>query len=511
MGRSPKAYGHSPPEAIADVDNPRSEASVLHLSSFPLNALRPASLLVLLASPGCSNTGGVSGRVVDALTDTPAAGVEVSIKGTTLRATAGEDGRYAIDDVVPGQQEVVVAGSDAAALAPLTITVGARSTVEAADLRVVAAPPTDGVYFPGDQGLVAVPSLAGSSVQALYGGGSLTPNLVVTQRVAPSSQLPAVPLDSRLVVRDAETTSVGVYAVTESMTNLTGRSERTWSVGGTPTGATVESASGVHLVTLNHLDGGVYAVVRAGAGGLRGVSLLRAYPGEPLALPAGVYPSDTKEYGAARDYVRAACTTGWHKDHNPTCGDIARLIDLPADPNCSPGFLQLTDHGTVFATPKCEQWVEVEFLAVGDGRWIIDSLAAPVREGEDTFAGEAEPAPAAAASADGPPKTMREMMEEARRDRDGASVGKAASIVFASGDDQVVRTKEGIRLRTATVRGMDGRPLDPQPVITWSVSPPEVARLNNRGRLVPVANGEAVVEAAIGGVRGQYRVQVNVE
>ena len=59
-------------------------------------------MVLLTAGPGCAQ-GGLTGRVVGGNPVTPLAGVEVEIRGTSLRTTTDSAGDFRIDDVGPGQ------------------------------------------------------------------------------------------------------------------------------------------------------------------------------------------------------------------------------------------------------------------------------------------------------------------------------------------------------------------------------------------------------------------------
>lgn len=64
-------------------------------------------LLTGLAMPGAAQTtGSILGQVVEQGTDRPLAGVSVTVVGTTLGTTTGEDGRFVIAAVPPGERAV---------------------------------------------------------------------------------------------------------------------------------------------------------------------------------------------------------------------------------------------------------------------------------------------------------------------------------------------------------------------------------------------------------------------
>src|SRR3989440_2999609 len=64
---------------------------------------------VLLSSPLTAQQGEVTGRVTDKASGQGLAGAQVSIVGTTIRALTGQDGRYRVVNVAPGQASVRVA------------------------------------------------------------------------------------------------------------------------------------------------------------------------------------------------------------------------------------------------------------------------------------------------------------------------------------------------------------------------------------------------------------------
>ena len=64
-----------------------------------------------------------------------------------------------------------------------------------------------------------------------------------------------------------------------------------------------------------------------------------------------------------------------------------------------------------------------------------------------------------------------------------------------------------IAVEHATVLADDGTALDPQPAVTWTVTPDTVAKLDG-DKVVPLANGEATVTAAVGDIKSEYKVTV---
>ena len=70
-----------------------------------------------------------------------------------------------------------------------------------------------------------------------------------------------------------------------------------------------------------------------------------------------------------------------------------------------------------------------------------------------------------------------------------------------------VHTLDAAALNHASVLDANGAALEPQPAITWTVTPDTVAKLEG-DKVVPVANGEATLTAAIGDVKGEYKLVV---
>lgn len=82
-----------------------------------------------------------------------------------------------------------------------------------------------------------------------------------------------------------------------------------------------------------------------------------------------------------------------------------------------------------------------------------------------------------------------------------------AAIVLGGGVDAVFSVAP-VPLRAATVTDRDGASLDPQPVVSWTIEPSSVARLEGE-RLIPLANGTATVTAVSSGVRASYSLVVD--
>lgn len=82
-----------------------------------------------------------------------------------------------------------------------------------------------------------------------------------------------------------------------------------------------------------------------------------------------------------------------------------------------------------------------------------------------------------------------------------------ASIKFDGEATTTVHTMDAVAVNKATVLDKDGKALDPQPALTWKVSPDAVAKLDGT-KVTPVANGEASVEAKVGEIKASYKFVV---
>ncbi len=72
-----------------------------------LGAAAVAGLLVALPAPALGQQGTITGRVTDQSTGLPIVGAQVTIAGTTRRALTDQAGQYRLDNVTPGQMELV--------------------------------------------------------------------------------------------------------------------------------------------------------------------------------------------------------------------------------------------------------------------------------------------------------------------------------------------------------------------------------------------------------------------
>lgn len=82
-----------------------------------------------------------------------------------------------------------------------------------------------------------------------------------------------------------------------------------------------------------------------------------------------------------------------------------------------------------------------------------------------------------------------------------------ASIKFDGEPTVTVHTLDAVAVNKATVLDTDGKAIEPQPALTWKVSPDTVAKLETTN-VTPVGNGEATVEASVGTVKGSYKFVV---
>lgn len=84
-----------------------------------------------------------------------------------------------------------------------------------------------------------------------------------------------------------------------------------------------------------------------------------------------------------------------------------------------------------------------------------------------------------------------------------------ASIKFTGEPTVSVHTMDSVPVNKATVLDKEGKAIDPQPKLTWKVTPDTVAKLDEaKGVVTPAGNGEASVEASVGTVKGSYKFVV---
>lgn len=84
-----------------------------------------------------------------------------------------------------------------------------------------------------------------------------------------------------------------------------------------------------------------------------------------------------------------------------------------------------------------------------------------------------------------------------------------ASIKVDGDQAMVVHSTDAVAVNAATVLDADGKPLAEAPAITWTVTPDSVAKLDGTN-VVPVANGEATVTAAVGDIKTEYKLTVQL-
>lgn len=344
-----------------------------------------AGAIQVMALLACANTGTIEGRVVDVLDDTPAVGVELTIKGTQLKTTTGSDGNYRITGVVPGQQELTVGNGIYTALAPLTVTAGARSSVGAADIEVVPTPPGEGVFWRREGQFSRLRSFNGSEVHGTVGRDGRLFSLLIAKNDAPEEAFPSIPLGTTLLAYDADPEQyVGIFRVDRSSALLSmrifAREQPVWLVPIRTAYASAEdSVSGVHLV---HLDAGlgptVWAVVRQSAGAGAEVSFFRARSASvSFELTSGTHAPGTPEYVKLRSKLVVFCQTEGAASSGCETGLPMLLGAVPASSSCdAPSLVVPTtpDRGTMleFSTSQCGKWVK-GFLTYDEG-WRVDNV-----------------------------------------------------------------------------------------------------------------------------------------
>lgn len=84
----------------------------------------------------------------------------------------------------------------------------------------------------------------------------------------------------------------------------------------------------------------------------------------------------------------------------------------------------------------------------------------------------------------------------------------AASIKF-DGEQAPVHTVDAVAVKAPQVLDAEGKALAEQPAVVWTVTPDSVAKLDGNN-IVPVANGEAVITAAVGEIKAEYKLLVQL-
>src|SRR5262245_41192358 len=83
-----------------------------------------------------------------------------------------------------------------------------------------------------------------------------------------------------------------------------------------------------------------------------------------------------------------------------------------------------------------------------------------------------------------------------------------AAVKFTGDDKLVVYTVDSMKVQAATVDDKDGKAMETQPELKWSVSDADVAKLEG-DQLTPLKSGTTTVKACVmDKVCGQYTVQV---
>lgn len=75
------------------------------------------------------------------------------------------------------------------------------------------------------------------------------------------------------------------------------------------------------------------------------------------------------------------------------------------------------------------------------------------------------------------------------------------------GESVTVHTLDAVSAPKAEVLDASGAAIDPQPAVTWSVTPDTVAKLEG-DKVVPVAAGEATLTATLGEIHSDYKIVV---
>ena len=114
--------------------------------------LTPALLLAVCVRPAAAQQGEVTGRVTDKTAGQALAGAQVSIVGTTLRASTGQDGRYRLVNVPAGQATVRVSYIGyATTTQPVTVSAGAPAVADFAIAQAAVGLEAVVVTATGDQ------------------------------------------------------------------------------------------------------------------------------------------------------------------------------------------------------------------------------------------------------------------------------------------------------------------------------------------------------------------------
>ena len=86
--------------------------------------------------------------------------------------------------------------------------------------------------------------------------------------------------------------------------------------------------------------------------------------------------------------------------------------------------------------------------------------------------------------------------------------GPTATSIALEGDAaKTVHTTDALALNPAKVLDAEGKELAEAPAVTWTVTPDTVAKIDGTN-IVPLANGEATITAAVGDIKAEYKVTV---
>lgn len=84
-----------------------------------------------------------------------------------------------------------------------------------------------------------------------------------------------------------------------------------------------------------------------------------------------------------------------------------------------------------------------------------------------------------------------------------------ASIKLDGEQAKVVHSMDAVAVNAASVLDAEQKPLAEQPQVVWTVTPETVAKLDGTN-IVPVANGEATITAAVGDIKSEYKFTVQL-
>lgn len=84
-----------------------------------------------------------------------------------------------------------------------------------------------------------------------------------------------------------------------------------------------------------------------------------------------------------------------------------------------------------------------------------------------------------------------------------------ASIKLDGEQAKVVHSVDPVAVNAASVLDAEGNALHEQPAVTWTVTPDTVAKLDG-SNIVPVGNGDATITAAVGDIKSEYKLTVQL-